>query len=410
MILAFNAGSSTLKFGCYEAGSLLKLATGLIDWSSRERTAIVLGGSGEELVRRRSSTQGYRVAALEAIRILQETQLIAENGSRSTISAVGHRVVHGGTKFQSSVALDPAVKAAIGELSDLAPLHNPPALEVIEAAEESLVAVPQVAVFDTAFFSDLPARSHIYPLPYEWFAEWGIRRFGFHGISHSYCTGRAGELIPGQERRNLVICHLGNGCSATAVRDGKAIATTMGFTPLEGLMMGSRSGSIDPGILVYLQTKKGLTAESVGDVLNHKSGLLGVSGISGNFREVEQAAKDGNRRARLALDIYVDRVRAAIGSLAVALGAVDALIFTGGVGENSAALRAAVCDGLQCLGIHLDPARNDLRHGDRNIAAANSRTAIWIIHTQEEVMIAREALRIADERGSPRGQRRSHDT
>lgn len=398
MILVFNSGSSTLKFGCFEAGSMLALATGLIDWGGEERTALVRDGKGAELLRQDSPAQDHRSAALESLHFLKGTGVISESGSGSGISAIGHRVVHGGTRFQASVAIDPDVKEAIRELSDLAPLHNPAALEVIEAAEESLPAVPQVAVFDTAFFSDLPARSYVYPLPYEWYSEWGIRRFGFHGISHEYCSRRAAELNPDREIRNLIVCHLGNGCSATAVRHGKPMATTMGFTPLEGLMMGSRPGSIDPGILIYLQRERGLTAESVDDALNNGSGLLGVSGISWSFRAVEHAAREGNERARLALDIYADRVRAAIGSLAVTLGAVDALIFTGGVGENSANLRDAACDGLQCLSIHLDRAKNLLAGVDRDLAASNSRTQIWIIHTREDLMIARETRRIIGER------------
>jgi acetate kinase len=397
MILVFNSGSSTLKFGCFEAGSALALATGLIDWSSKEPTAVVRDGNGTELLRQASPVQDHRSAALESLHLLKETRVISESGSRSKISAVGHRVVHGGTRFRDSVAIDAGVKEAIRELSDLAPLHNPAALAVIEVSEDSVPAVPQIAVFDTAFFSDLPARSYVYPLPYEWYSEWGIRRFGFHGISHEYCSRRAAELDQERATPTLIICHLGNGCSATAVRQGKPMATTMGFTPLEGLMMGSRPGSIDPGILVYLQRIKGLTAERIDDALNNESGLLGVSGISWSFREVEQAARDGNERARLALDIYADRVRSGIGALAVTLGTVDAVIFTGGVGENSAGLRAAVCDGLQCLGIHIDPEKNRSGHGDSDIAAADSRTAIWIIQTREEFMIAREAHRVAGE-------------
>lgn len=376
MILAFNSGSSTLKFGCFDAGSFRGLARGLIDWGGKEGTA----------------------AVLESLRTLEGAGIISTSGMGCGISAVGHRVVHGGTRFLASVAIDPEVKRAIRALSDLAPHHNPAALEVIEAVEELLPAVPQVAVFDTAFFADLPARSYVYPLPYDWFSRWGIRRFGFHGISHNYCTVRSAELERGEATRNLVICHLGNGCSATAVRHGKAIATTMGFTPLEGLMMGSRSGSIDPGVLVYVQGKQGLTAEDIGDVLNNQSGLLGVSGISSDFRTVEQAARNGSARAKLALDIYADRVRAAIGSLAVTLGAVDALIFTGGVGENSANLRDAVCDGLQCLGVNLDRAKNLLKGADRDLAAADSRTRIWVIHTREELMIARETSRVMGDR------------
>jgi acetate kinase len=394
MILVFNSGSSTLKFGCFVAETMQTLAAGVIDWGSKEQTAIVRDGIGTELLRQASLVQDHRSAALESLHLLKEAAIISESRSRPGISAVGHRIVHGGTRFQTSVAIDSDVIEAVRELSNLAPLHNPAALKVIEAAEDLLPAVPQVAVFDTAFFADLPARSYVYPLPYEWYAEWGIRRFGFHGISHDYCSHRAAELNQDRQMQNLIICHLGNGCSATAVRHGKPMATTMGFTPLEGLMMGSRPGSIDPGILVYLQRERGLTAERVDDALNHGSGLLGVSGISWSFREVELAAREGHERAKLALDIYTDRVRGAIGALAVTLGAVDALIFTGGVGENSACLRAAVCEGLQCLGVHIDPEKSRLGHGDSDIAAANSRTAIWIIHTREEFMIAREAQRV----------------
>ncbi len=397
MILAFNCGSSTLKFGGFDAESLSGLARGSIDWGGKEGTAVVLGGDGKELLRKAAVTDGFRSAVLESLHSLEEAGIIPAGEMRSKISAVGHRVVHGGTKFLASVAIDPAVKEAIRELSDLAPLHNPDALEVIEAVEELLPAVPQVAVFDTTFFGDLPARSYVYPLPYEWFSKWGVRRFGFHGISHNYCTVRAAELSRGIETPNLVICHLGNGCSATAVRHGKAIATTMGFTPLDGLMMGSRPGSIDPGILVYLQGKRGLTPEDISDNLNNQSGLFGISGISSDFRTVEQAARDGNARARLALDIYADRVRAAIGSLAVTLGAVDALNFTGGVGENSTNLRDAVCDGLQCLGIHLDRAKNRVKCADCDLATSDSRARIWVIRTMEERMIARETSRIMND-------------
>jgi acetate kinase len=396
MILVFNSGSSTLKFGCFEAKTLDALATGVIDWGGGQDIAIALDKDGVELLRNKGSVMGYRAAVGEALRILSETGVVSEGAKGLGISAVGHRVVHGGTRFRASITVDAEVKKAIRELSVLAPLHNPPALEVIEAAQMALGSIPHVAVFDTAFFADLPARSHVYPLPYAWYSDWGIRRFGFHGISHEYCSGRAAELGSAEARSSIVICHLGNGCSAAAVRDGRPVATTMGFTPLEGLMMGSRAGSFDPGILIHVQREKALSPESLSGILHHESGLLGVSGISQHFRDVEQAAAEGVERAVLALAIYADRVRATVGSLTVTLGAIDALVFTGGVGENSAALRAAACDGLQCLDIHLDPEKNHRTGADRDIAASRSRARIWVIHTREELMIARETRRVID--------------
>jgi acetate kinase len=274
----------------------------------------------------------------------------------------------------------------------LAPLHNPPALEALKLAEEALPGVPHVAVFDTAFFSRLPPVACIYPLPYEWYLQWGVRRFGFHGISHSYCADRASQMLG--RNPHLVICHLGNGCSASAVKDGKAIATTMGFTPMEGLMMGTRAGSVDPGLLLYLQRHRGLTVEQLDQALNMDSGLLGVSGVSSDYREVEAAARQGNGRARLALEMFADRVRSTIGALTATLGGIDALIFTAGIGEHSSSLRAAACAGLDCLGVRLDSDRNAACKADADIAAQDSHSRILVIHTREELLIAREALRL----------------
>ena len=394
MILVFNTGSSTLKFGCFDAATLTTTATGVIDWSSREGGAIVRDGSGTEVLRSTESARGHHAAVGEALGILAAARFVPDDGRGSFISAVGHRVVHGGTRFRASVAIDTEVKEAIRELSPLAPLHNPPALEVIDATEAALGALPQVVVFDTAYFADLPARAFLYPLPYAWYSEWGIRRFGFHGISHEYCSNRVAELDPTNPPSAIIICHLGNGCSATAVRNGRPVATTMGFTPLEGLMMGTRAGSFDPGVLIHLLREKGRGVDELFDALNEGSGLLGVSGVSGDYREVERAAGRGFGRARLALDLYSDRVRSAIGSLAVTLGSVDALVFTGGVGENSPALRVAACDGLECLGIYLDAEKNLQTGADREIGASRSKTKVWVIHTREDLLIARETCRI----------------
>ena len=249
-----------------------------------------------------------------------------------------------------------------------------------------------VAVFDTAFFAYLRPDAYVYPLPYEWYTDWGVRRFGFHGISHAYCAGRAAELLGGDAAKiRLVICHLGNGCSAAAVRGGVALDTTMGYTPMEGLMMGTRSGSVDPGILLHVQRRHGLDPERLDDALNHRSGLLGVSGVSSDYRQVEAAAVRGDERARLALAIYARRVRSAVGGLAVGMGGIDALVFTAGVGEHSAVLRSAACEGLECLGLRLDPERNATCKPDGDVGRPDSPARILVIETREELMIAREA-------------------
>jgi acetate kinase len=385
-----------LKFGLFNVEARDSLATGLIDWTADPKKAeLVIRPRDAAEVRSREDVAHHGAAVVHAVNRLAAMQ-IGGHGASPAITLVGHRVVHGGSRFRDSVRIDRDVKAGIAELIELAPLHNPPALQAIEAAEQALPAATHVAVFDTAFFADLPPRAFVYPLPYAWYTDWGIRRFGFHGISHAYCAGRAAELLgrAGGAGR-LVICHLGNGCSATAVRDGKAVATSMGFTPLEGLMMGTRTGSVDPGILVYVQRRRGLPADQVDQVLNHESGLRGVSGVSSDYRQVEAAAQAGQERARLALEIYADRVRATVGALAAGLGGVDALVFTAGVGENSASLRAAACQGLECLGLRLDPQRNAACRPDMDIATAESPGRILVVQTREELMIAREARRIS---------------
>jgi acetate kinase len=363
-VLALNAGSSSLKFALFEAGSEREAASGTLE--SPDPAAAV----------------PEALATLPARRI----------------TAVGHRVVHGGAEFCESVRVSASVRDAIGRLAEIAPLHNPPAVAVLEAAQRALPGVPHVAVFDTAFFADLPERARVYPLPWEWHAKWGVRRFGFHGLSHAYCAGRAAELL-GRPAADLLLvsCHLGNGCSAAAVSGGKPVATTMGFTPLEGLMMGSRAGSVDPGILLYALRHKGVGLDELDRILNHESGLLAVSGVSADFREVEAAAAGGNARAHLALEIYADRVRQAVGALAATLGGLDALVFTAGVGEHSASLRAAVCEGLACLGLHLDTGRNARAAADADVSADGSPGRILVLHTREELMIARETRRVVQE-------------
>ncbi len=403
-ILVLNAGSSSLKFGLFDAEAGRALASGGIDWAGgdRQHAQLTLCVEPDRPLRATVSAPDDQTAARLAIGRLEEAAA-GRAEPLAAIEVVGHRVVHGGAEFAGSVRIDARVKAGIARLAELAPLHNPPALEAIRAAEAALPGAVQVAVFDTAFYARLPPRAYVYPVPYQWCVDWGVRRFGFHGISHQYCTRRAAELL-GRDLSDLriVSCHLGGGCSAAAVQGGVPVATTMGFTTLEGLMMGTRTGSIDPGILLHLQRSRGLTVDQIDDALHHRSGLLGLSGVSSDLAEIEEAMRKGNQQAKLAFDVFADRVRSAVGSLAVTMGGVDAIIFTDRIGEGSPALRSAVCGGLECLGLRLDPARNAACQADADLASAESPARILVIHTREELMIAREARRVARTDGAAR--------
>lgn len=380
-LLVLNAGSSSLKYALYDA-NLNELAGASFELRSDPGEA----GRAPRATTQPRAVRSIREAVAQVLESVQREQ-------RDAIVAVGHRVVHGGTRFTQSVRLEPDAEAELERLSELAPLHNPPALEAIAATRAALPGVPQVAVFDTSFYATLGPEHFMYPVPYEWHQAWGIRRFGFHGISHAYCAERAAALLPGPAPLRVVSCHLGNGCSATATLAGRALATTMGFTPLDGLMMGSRPGSLDPGIAQHVQRAHGLSVEQLEHAFNHESGLQGISGVSSDFRAVEAAASEGNRRAQLALQMYALHVRQAIGALAVSLGGIDALIFTGGVGEHSASLRSASCQGLQCLGVQLDPDENRSANGDQDIASSASTARVLVLHTREELTIAREVQR-----------------
>ena len=321
-----------------------------------------------------------------------KTQVIAQP---SDIDIVGHRVVHGGQEFRESAVITPAVKDAIKRLSTYAPLHNPINLEGIEAVERILPNVPQVAVFDTAFHSQLPMATAVYPGPYEWFEE-GIRRYGFHGISHQYCAERTAQIL-GRDLASLrlITCHIGNGCSLAAISGGRSIDTTMGFTPLEGLMMGSRSGTVDPGILIYLLQQKGYSADQFDTILNKESGLKGVSGVSSDMRALLAAIREGNERARLAFDMYIHRLRSFMGAMLATLGGVDAIVFAGGVGEHAPSVRWAACKAFSFLGLKLDAAKNAQSPADQDIAAADSSVRVLVVQTQEDWSIAKECWRIA---------------
>jgi acetate kinase len=393
-----NSGSSSQKLCVYQAGDNLPdpppscLWEGNIEWE--REIATVSTKSSDSFVRPfqvKASSRGEAVEhLLESVWSGQARAL----SSASDIDVVGHRVVHGGSEYDEPVLITPEIKAGIAAAATFAPLHNRAELEGMAIVENLMGSVPQVAVFDTGFHRKMPFSAAVYPGPYEWFTG-GIRRYGFHGINHQYCAERAAQLLnQSLESLKLVTCHLGNGCSLAAVREGRSIDTTMGFTPLEGLMMGTRSGSVDPGILTYLMRQGKLDGKEIDDVLNQKSGLLGISGISGDMREILAAMRGGNPRAQLAFDIYVHRIRSGIGAMVAVLGGMDALVFTAGVGENSPEVRHATCGGFEFLGLKLDEVANAKRTADQDIARSDSRIRILVIRAQEDWAIARECWKL----------------
>ena len=406
-ILVLNAGSSSQKSCLYDisnntsntivrglpAGAPEPLWEAQIDWVPQENAARIKveTHAGKEHVETvpspsREKTLSYLLGLLYQ----GPTRVIS---ALDEIDVVGHRVVHGGQTYRSSVVITPEVKATIDRLSVLAPNHNPANLEGIELMERLLGdEVPQVAVFDTAFHSDISEVAATYPGPYGWVGE-GIRRYGFHGISHEYCTQRAAQILGRSvDKLRLIICHLGNGASLAAVEHGRSIDTTMGFTPLDGLMMGTRSGAVDPGILIYLM-RQGMPAQEIDRLLNKESGLLGISGVSHDLREIGEAIAQGNEKAKLAQEMYLHRLKACFGSMLMSLGEVDTVVFTAGVGEHAAGIRAAACEGMAFLGVELDLEENAKAPVDRDIATAESEVRVLVIHTQEDWAIAQECWR-----------------
>jgi acetate kinase len=393
-ILVLNAGSSSFKASLYRLTEnlsvdlILPLWTGKIEWKSAE-IAILSAKISDDIETEDKRLGVDRSAVIHDLLNLLwsgKTQII--NGI-AEIDLVGHRVVHGGEKYRQPMLINAEVKAEIDRLSIFAPLHNPANLMGINVIESLSPNIPQVAVFDTAFYGDLPEVAYVYPVPYQWL-ELGIRKYGFHGISHQYCTQRAAKLL-GRDLKELrlISCHLGNGCSLAVIKFGRCIETTMGFTPLDGLMMGTRCGSIDPGIILHLLREQEYTVAELDHILNFESGLLGVSGVSNDLREIDKAIAAGNTRAKLALDIYIDRLTSKIASLLPNLGGLDALIFTGGVGENQAGIRAAVATKLAFIGMEIDPVLNGLpMTEDLDLATVQSQVRILTIHTQEEWQIA----------------------
>jgi acetate kinase len=389
-VLVCNAGSSSLKFSLFEAEQELVLAEGGIDWTTKP-TRLLLRRPGQPEVRKTLTLRRHVDAIAVVLDELQAGPLAPLDGPED-VHAVGHRVVHGGKRYTAAVRITPEVQRAIGELADLAPLHNPASLEVIRRVEQLLPRVPQVAAFDTAFHATLSEAARTYPVPQAWTRDWGIRRYGFHGLSHAYCARRAAAML-GRDNLRLVIAHLGNGASVSAVRDGICIDTSMGFTPLEGLMMGTRSGTVDPGLLLYLLRQKGLTARQLDHALNYDSGLLGLSRISSDIRPI-LAALPHNPDARLAVEVYVHRIRQTVGAMAATLCGVDGLVFTAGVGENATEIRERVCQNLGYLGLEFDSAANAVARPDSDIATPGSPGRILVIATREDLTIVREARRL----------------
>lgn len=397
-ILVLNSGSSSQKSCVYELGAALPdsppapLWEGKVDWQGSRAFLEVRNSTGttlkdEIVIGARAEATARLLDALTS----GKTRVLNE---KSEINAVGHRIVNGGSEFAQPTIVTPEVKAAIARMAAFAPLHNRVELEGIDLIEKHFGAVPQIAVFDTGFHSRLPEAAAVYPGPYEWFAQ-GIRRYGFHGINHQYCAERTAQMLQKHlSELKLVNCHLGNGCSLAAIQNGRSIDTTMGFTPLEGLMMGTRSGSIDPGILTYLLREQHLTGQELDELLNTKSGLLGVSGISGDMRKIVSAIKEGNARAKLAFDIFVHRLQEGIGAMIAALGGINALVFTAGIGENSPEVREAACANFRFIGLAIDPMKNASPHLDQDISDPGSTVRVLVVRAQEDWAIAKECWKL----------------
>ena len=398
-ILVLNSGSSSQKSSLFDFGASLPdspsapLWEGKLEWQGERANLEVKTSAG--IIQKEVMTVTAREKATAHLLDALTSGKASVLSNKSEIAVVGHRIVNGGRDYTQPVMITPAVKAAIQRMAVFAPLHNRVELEGIRLIEEKFGSIPQIAAFDTAFHSTLPDAAFVYPGPYEWLSQ-GIRRFGFHGINHQYCAQRTAQLL-GKDLSSLrlVSCHLGNGCSLAAIQHGKSIDTTMGFTPLDGLMMGTRSGSVDPGILTYLMRAQNLTGETLDDLLNKKSGLLGISGISGDMRQIVSAMNKGNDRAKLAFDIFVHRLQAGIGSMVAALGGLDALVFTAGIGENSPEVRQAACANFNFLGLQLDPAKNASSDPDREISSPSSSVRVLVVQAQEDWAIAREAWKLA---------------
>ncbi|OPJ61773.1 acetate/propionate family kinase [Clostridium oryzae] len=391
-VLVINCGSSSLKYQLFDMEDESVLAKGLV-----ER----IGNKGSNLTQKVSGRENYVVERplkdhKDAIKLVVDTLTDKNNGvigNMSEISAVGHRVVHGGEKYAESVLIDDEVMKAMEECIKLAPLHNPPNIIGIKACQALMPNVPMVAVFDTSFHQTMSEEAYMYALPYEFYQKFKIRRYGFHGTSHKYVSKVAAEMLGKKaEDLKMITCHLGNGGSITAVKNGKSIDTSMGFTPLEGIVMGTRCGNIDPAILTYLINEEGYTTEELDNILNKKSGLLGLSGESSDFRDINAGEQKGNERCKLALKVYIYKIKQFIGSYVASMNGLDCLVFTAGIGENAYEIRERVCENMEYLGIKIDKEKNRVRGVAVDFTAEGSRVKVLAIPTDEELMIARDTV------------------
>lgn len=395
-VLVVNCGSSSIKYQLFQMPEQAVLAKGTVERIGEQESALVYEHGGDKQ-RRQCPIQEHEAG----MALILETLVDPEQGvigDIDEIGAVGHRVVHGGEAFTGSVLITDEVIQSIEQVADLAPLHNPPNLIGIRAAQQKLPDIPQIACFDTSFHTTIPEVAYMYALPYELYEKYSIRRYGFHGTSHRWVARRAADMLGKHKYElNCITCHLGNGCSMAAVKEGKSVDTSMGLTPLEGLVMGTRSGDIDPAILFYL-ADKGYDVKSLNKLCNKQSGLLGVSGVSNDMRTLGEKAQQGDQRARLAIDIFCYRIKKYIGAYTAVLGRLDAVIFTGGIGENDTEARALICDGLEQLGIVMDPSRNSATlRAEGVVSADSSPVAVLVIPTNEEGAIAADTYEYAKE-------------
>ena len=389
-VLVINAGSSSLKYQLFDIDTEKVLSKGLAERIGISSSA--LNHRGKKEVRIVKDMRDHN----DAIHMVLEALVDPEVGvvkDLSEIVAVGHRVVHGGETFNSSQLIDEKVLAAIEENIPLAPLHNPANIMGIKACMAAMPGVPQVAVFDTAFHQTMPPRAYIYGVPYEADETYKVRRYGFHGTSHLFVSQRAIELLGNPEHSKIVTCHLGNGSSIAAIQDGKSIDTSMGMTPLEGVVMGTRSGDIDPAIVKFIMDKEQMSIQEADSYFNKRSGVYGISGVSSDFRDIADAAQENNARAELALEVFAYHVKKYIGSYASAMGGLDCVVFTAGIGENDSAMRARILENMEWLGIEIDPWENDKR-GEHEITKPGSKVRVFVIPTNEELVIARDTLRL----------------
>ena len=394
-VLVVNCGSSSIKYQLIDMTNESLLAKGLVERIGLEGSVLTHQPAGKDKTVIKAEIDSHKTGVQMVLKALTDS-VHGVIASMQEIDAVGHRVVHGGEKFADSVLINSDVMKTLEDCVEMAPLHNPPNIIGINACAELMPGVPQVGVFDTAFHQTMPKHAFLYGLPYDAYKKYGVRRYGFHGTSHKYVSQRAADLM-GQDIADLriVTCHLGNGASLAAVKGGKSIDTSMGFTPLEGLVMGTRSGEVDPAVIPFLMKKLNYTADEIDSYLNKKSGVLGISGVSSDFRDIEAAAEEGNEQCQLALDVFAYRVRKFIGSYVAAMGGVDVIVFTAGVGENDVYMRNLICGGLEFLGTGIDPVKNDVRGKEKEISVDGAKVKIFVIPTNEELVIARDTKKIA---------------